>query len=250
MHFKVFEQKGIHYSKGNFKPDIKPSVQNGKLFAILSTEIYKGEIYYSIDGQDPTLQSKKYSMPVAIDSTLTLKAITVVDGAIMNKNPAQQSFVMDKAVGKNVIYSNPISSKYMADGPNSLTDGVRGTDNVEKYWHGIAGNDLIATIDLGEEESIRTISIGCLQHYRDWIMMPQWVKFEVSNDGKNFTEVKTVNNDVPSDILSAIKNFTVNFPEQKTRYIRVTAKALSGLPKGHPGEGRPAWIFADEIVVE
>lgn len=138
----------------------------------------------------------------------------------------------------------------MADGPNSLTDGVRGTEAVGKYWHGFAGKDLIATIDLGEVKDIHSISIGCLQHYRDWIMMPQWVKFEVSTNGKNFTEIKTINNSTSVDEqASVIKDFTAEFPEQKVKFIRVTAKALEALPKSHPGEGKPAWIFADEIVV-
>lgn len=249
-HFKTFDEKGLHYSKGNFKVEIKPVAQDGKLFVNLSTEIYKGEVYYTTDETVPNLQSKKYTEPLRIDSSLTLKAITVVNGKNMSMIPAQQSFVIHKAVGKNVNYTNPVSSYYMADGPNSLTDGVRGTKEVGKYWHGFEGKDLIATIDLGEEENIHTISLGCLQSYRDWIMMPRWVKFEISDDGKNFTEVQTIPNDISeNEQASTIKDFTVNFSERKTRFIRVTAKALDALPKGHPGEGKPAWIFADEIIV-
>jgi len=248
--FKAFDQKGLHYSKGNFKVDIKPSSQNGQLFVTLSTEAYKGEVYYTTNGEQPTTQSKKYTVPIRIDSSLVLKAITVVDGKVMSGVPAQQSFVMHKAIGRNVSYTNAVSRYYTADGANSLTDGVRGTDAVGKYWHGFAGKDLIATIDLGEEKSINSISIGCLQHYRDWIMMPQWVRFEVSADGKNFTEIKTLSNPVSLDEqASIIKDFTAAFPEQKVQFVRVTAKALEALPKGHPGEGKPAWIFADEIVV-
>lgn len=250
QHFKTFDEKGLHYSKGNFKVEIKPFSQDGKLFVNLSTEAYKGEMYYTTDETVPNLQSKKYTEPLRIDSSLTLKAITVVNGKNMSMIPAQQSFVIHKAVGKNVNYTNPVSSYYMADGPNSLTDGVRGTKEVGKYWHGFEGKDLIATIDLGQEENIHTISLGCLQSYRDWIMMPRWVKFEISDDGKNFTEVQTIPNDISeNEQASTIKDFTANFSERKTRFIRVTAKALDALPKGHPGEGKPAWIFADEIIV-
>ncbi|HRP16445.1 MAG TPA: discoidin domain-containing protein, partial [Ginsengibacter sp.] len=131
-----------------------------------------------------------------------------------------------------------------------LTDGIRSTDIVGKYWHGFSGKDLIATIDLGSDQDVHTISLGCLQSARDWIMMPQWVKFEVSADGNQFTEVKTVPNDVsPNEMASTIKDFKAEFPTQKVRFIRVTAKAIDGLPKGHPGEGKPGWIFADEIMV-
>ena len=249
-HFKAFDQKMLPYSKGNFKVEIKPSSQSGQLMVTLSTEAYKGDVYYTIDGTQPTLQRRKYNGPIRIDSSLTLKAITVVDGKIMSVMPAQQSFVMHKAVGKNVSYVNSVSRYYTADGPNSLTDGVRGTTAVGKYWHGFSGKDLIATIDLGEEKNIHSISLGCLQAYRDWIMMPQWVKFEGSSDGQNFTELKTVQNDVSvNEQQPTIKDFVAAFPERNARYVRVTAKVLNVLPKGHSGEGKPAWVFADEIVV-
>jgi hexosaminidase len=47
-----------------------------------------------------------------------------------------------------------------------------------------------------------------------------------------------------------INNFTATFPSLKARFVRVTAKVLNQLPKGHSGEGKPAWIFADEFIVE
>lgn len=249
-HFKAFDQKEWPYSKGNFKVDIKPASQNGQLLVTLGTEVYKGEIYYTTDGSQPTLQSRQYTQPVRIDSSLVLKAVTVVNGKVMSVVPAQQAFVLHKAIGRNVAYANPVSQYYVAEGPNSLTDGVRGTTAVGKYWHGFSGKDLIATIDLGEEKGLRSLSLGCLQNYRDWIMLPQWVKFEISTDGKSFTEVKTVANDISvNEQAAVIKDFTASFPEQKARFIRVTAKMLDQLPKGHAGEGKPAWIFADEIVV-
>lgn len=250
-HFKAFGQKGLNYSLGNFTVDIKPVSQNGNLSVALSTEAVNGDIYYTLDGAAPTTQSIKYESPVRIDSTVTLKAVTVVNGKVMGVKPAEQSFVMHKAIGRNVVYTYPVSKYYLADGPNTLTDGVRGTTAVGKYWHGINGKDLIATIDLGEEKSIHNITLGCLQNYRDWIFMPQSVKFEVSADGEYFKELETVSNPVPVDEKNAvIHDFTAAFPEQKAKFIRVTAKNLGTNPQGHPGEGQPAWLFADEIIVK
>lgn len=249
-HFKAFQQKGWNYSPGNFKVDIKPVSQSGHLFVELSAEAYGGELYYTLDGSQPTLQSAKYKAPIGITGSAVLKAVTVVGGKVRSAIPTQQHFVMHKAVGRNVTYTNPVSGSYRADGPNSLTDGVRGGEVIGKYWHSISGKDLSATIDLGVEKDVRTISIGFLQNAGDWIMMPKSVTFETSLDGKIFTEVKTLNNEVPqSQQASTIKDFKADIPQQKTRFIRMTATALSGLPKGHPGEGKPAWIFADEIIV-
>ena len=48
----------------------------------------------------------------------------------------------------------------------------------------------------------------------------------------------------------SVKNFISSFPSMKARFVRVTAKVLDQLPKGHSGEGKPAWIFSDEFIVE
>ncbi|WP_438946920.1 glycoside hydrolase family 20 protein [Sediminibacterium sp.] len=250
-HFKSFDQKGLHYSKGNFKVDIKPVLQKGILSATLATEAYQGQIYYTTDGTEPTLQSNLYTNPISIQSSVTVKAVTVVNGERKSMVPAEQKFAMHQAIGKKVNYTNPISRYYMADGPNSLTDGIKGTYAVGQFWHGIAGKDLIATIDLGDVKSIQKLSLGCLQKYADWIMMPEWVRFEVSMDGSNFSAIQTIPNPIlQQDKTPTIHDFTASFASMKARFVRVTAKVLQQLPKGHSGEGKPAWIFADEFIVE
>ena len=248
-HFLAFEKKGWNYSKGNFKADIKPESKNGQLFISLSTEAYNGKVIYTIDNTMPTREGKYYTEPIAIKSSTILKASVLVDGKIMSAVPAQQNFVMHKAIGKNVTYTNPVSKYYLADGPNSLTDGVRGMAAVGKYWHGFSAKDLIATIDLSEVKNIQSIALGCLQHYNDWIFLPQSVKFESSIDGNVFTEIKTVNNSIDINQKNAMFDFKADFPIQSVRYIRVSAKN-NLCPPGHSGAGKPGWIFADEIVVE
>jgi hexosaminidase len=104
---------------------------------------------------------------------------------------------------------------------------------------------------MGAETDVQKISIGCLQHYKDWIFLPQSVTYSVSNDGKNFTDLGTVQNTIsPDEKGFIIKDFILNFPLQKARYIRISAKNLGICPKDHPGEGKPAWLFADEIMVQ
>lgn len=247
--FKAFNQKGLHYCPGNYTVSIKPLFQDGKLLAQLSTEITGAAIYYTTDGTEPTLQSELYQHPIDIAASVTLKASTALNGRIMSLQAAHQNFVMHKAIGKNVTYTNPVSRYYMADGPNSLTDGIRGTTNVGKYWHGISEKDLVATVDLGAAIPVQHIVLGCLQKYNDWIFLPQWVKFEISTDGINYTAMKVVDN--PNDINDKEKicDFNANFPPQTARYIRVTAKN-NLCPPGHSGAGKPGWIFADEIIVE
>lgn len=248
--FVVFDQKGYNYCEGNFNVSFTPKNESGKLKVILSSEIPDAQIYYTTNGKYPDASSFLYKGPVSIDSSMSIEAVVANNGVIKSKVPSEQSFVVDKVTGLNVHYQFPPSSSYQANGPNSLTDGILGRHAVNKYWHGFAGKDLIATIEFPASTTIHEVSAGFLQRYSDWIFLPQWMKVEVSADGQNFKEVGTAMNTIsPNQAESTIKNFVVDFPSVPCRYIRVTARNLGVCPPGHPGERKPAWLFADEIVV-
>ncbi|MEI8075296.1 MAG: family 20 glycosylhydrolase [Bacteroidota bacterium] len=250
-HFNAFDQKGLHYSPGNYTVDIRPISKDNKLAVELLTESPEAKIYYTTDGSIPTISSNLYQQSFPVSSSLTVKAVTILNGKIMNLKPAEQSFVTHLALGAEVKYKTAYSKYYLANGPNTLTDGIRGKLSHSQSWHGIDNNDLVATIDLGKVKEIKSITIGCLQNYNSWIFMPASVQFEISEDGQNFVSISKVENDIPLDLKAAtIKDFKVMANSKQARYIRVTAKKIEGCPKGHPGEGKPAWIFADEIIVE
>lgn len=248
-HFTSFGQKGQHYCPGNFTVDIKPTAADGKLNVALFSDILHGTIYYTLDGTEPTLQSNRYMQPIPINQTATLKTSVAVDDQIKGVQAARQDFVIHKAIGSTVSYANPISKYYQANGPNSLTDGVRGTFSLGKYWLGISEKDLVATIDLGAIKTIQSISLGCLQKYNDWIFLPQSVRFEVSMDGSNFQEIQTISNPIDIHTREIIYDFKTNFSSRAVRYIRVTGKN-NLCPPGHSGAGKPGWIFTDEVIVE
>jgi hexosaminidase len=249
--FRYFDQKGLHYSKGNFTVNVTSQTVNGQVQAELSNEMPGTEIRYTTDGSNPDSHSLLYTGSVSIDRQLTLKAVTVWNGTVMSGTPAQQQFVMDKATGKTVSYTNPNSTYYPADGPNTLTDGIRGSLALNKHWHAFSGQDLVAVVDLQKETSISSVTLGCLQRYRDWVFLPQSVLVEVSSDGVSYSKVGELKNDIPAtEKTPLIKNFAVKFPEMKSRFIRVTAKVIDGCPPGHPGAGKPGWIFSDELIVE
>lgn len=248
-HFRKFDQKGINYSVGNFNVLIKPKSEQGKLTVDLSSEVLNGRIFYTIDNTYPNKNSLEYSNPIEIEKTTNIKAIVVNDEQVLSLIPTEQTFEIHKAIGKNVEYLHPISNSYMADGPNSLTDGVRGKMALGKFWHGMYNKDLVATIDLGNDLEISSISLGCLQHYKDWVFMPSEVKFEVSEDGILYTEIETLKNEISvNEKGSVVHDFIVKFKSQNVRHVRITAKN-NVCPLGHPGESKPAWIFVDEVIV-
>jgi len=250
-HLVGFEQKRLRYSKGNFKVDIKPIVENNSLSIALETENTDGVIYYTTDGSVPTIGSTKYEKPFVVTTSMTVKAVMALRNKVMNTKPAEQSFTFNKATGKTVKYDNVNSRYYPANGANTLTDGFRGTKDIGKQWHAFNGNDMVATIDLGTPVTVSKISLGCIQNWGQWVFFPQWVRFEVSADGVNFKEIKTVVNTVPVTVRDTqIMDFISTFEAQNVRTVRITAKNLGKCPQGHPGENQTSWLFVDEIIVE
>lgn len=96
--FKVFDQKGYHYCSGNFNVAIKPVSENGKLFVTLSTEIPDASIYYTTDGRNPDTSSHKYTNAIAVDSSFTLKAVTVVNGKVISTKTAERKLELRQPI--------------------------------------------------------------------------------------------------------------------------------------------------------
>ncbi len=249
--FRVFDQKGYNYCEGNYNVTFTPEAKQGKLSVSLSSEVPGGDIYYTTDGSYPSASSKIYQGPISIDTSVMIRAVVAVNGVVKSRGPSDQSFVKDKVSGLQVNYQFPVSRYYPANGPNSLTDGIRGRHAVNRYWHGFSGSDLVATIEMPKPTIIHEVTAGFLQRYSDWIFLPKYLEVEVSTDGVQFVKMGQTNNTIsPDDKNSIIKDLIVSFAPTECRFIRVTAKNLGVCPQGHPGEGKPAWLFADEIIVQ
>ena len=103
------------------------------------------------------------------------------------------------AVGKPIALSTEPHPSYTWKGGESLVDGKLG--NVveqERYWLGFAktpnneNGDMVATIDLGEPTDIRQVSVNCLQNTQAAIYLPKRVEIAISDDGKQFSVVETI----------------------------------------------------------
>lgn len=251
-HFRWFERQGLHYSKGTFRVEIKPQLDtlNHVLSAVLETEAEGVTLRYSLDGSEPGNLSPVYTAPIVIDRSMTIKAIATGPDVPPARANARR-FEIHQASGDPVTYAHPYSSQYAADGPNSLTDGIRGDRNFGASWHGFLGSDLVATLDLGAITTVDSVILSCLQRYESWIFLPVKVTFFTSLNGVDFIEAGTSENTLPPTEKGYIfREFGEDLKGASARYIRVAAQNPGVCPKGHPGEGKPAWLFADEIIVK
>jgi hexosaminidase len=228
-------------------------VRDGKRLIRLSTPFADQEIVYTVDGQEPTMQSPRYTGPIPIERSSLIRARVFVNG---HGCPVAEQYIMvHKAIGKllrlNSQYSD-YNPAYAAGGRLALVDGLRGSDRfADGRWQGYQGQDLNVVLDLQTPTEISSVTLGCLQDSYSWILLPSQVQFWVSDDGAQFTLAKALPDTVdPRAEGTILHDFTAQFDHLKTRYLKVIAKNRGKLPAWHHAAGGDAFIFADEIIVE
>ena len=106
-------------------------------------------------------------------------------------------------------------------------------------------------IDLGSEQPLRRVSGHFLQDYGAWIFLPRAMEVFLSSDGVNFRAAGSTTPAQGVDQRGAFETtLTVDINDHPARYVKIKSLNTQVCPAGHPGAGQPAWIFADEVMVE
>ena len=233
-----------------------PSVDKGERTFIDSTVVSLScpmggaVIYYTLDGKEPTVKSSIYRRPFLFRKNTTIKAFALKPG-LSQSYPIKAEF---KLIPKNrkVTSNTEYAGQYAAGGDVALINFIRGGENFRTgNWQGYEGVDLDLIIDLGTEQTIHKLSLGCLQDQDSWIFMPTEVIYSLSSDGKRYSEAGQVKNDTDEHTAGTVlKEFGLTLKPVKARYIHVVAKNRGTCPDWHLGAGKKAWIFVDEITME
>jgi predicted alpha-1,2-mannosidase len=208
-------------------------------------------IYYTFGTEAITLNSKRYTEAITIDSTCTIRAKLIAeDGsesgeAVCRLNKIKYPY--------NISATARVNTQYAADGLKSLFDGIYGDRNWRKGdWLGYQGQDVVLEVDLLNEKELSSIALNCIQDRAAWIFFPKYVSVYGSVDNKNFVlldsmvcEPKWVNEDV------RIYNFSSSFKKRvNCKYLRIELKNPGKLPDWHPGAGGESFLFMDELQIE
>ena len=208
-------------------------------------------VWYQIapEGAEPGPDYELYRGPFVLNRSATLYAYSQdADG--------NRSFVTRMTMKRHdtvykVTLANPSNKLYTAGGDQAVIDGIRGGTNFRTGgWQGFQGCDFDATIDLGKVKHLTKLSAGFLQDSGAWIIMPEWVEYYVSRDGKKFDKLGRLTHTLdPKDRTPRILEFTMP-TKRDARYVRVVAKNFGTLPEWHVGAGEQAHLFVDEVTIE
>jgi hypothetical protein len=157
------------------------------------------------------------------------------------------------AVGKGVKRFAPFNEQYPASGPAALNDGFRGSmDYTDGFWQGYYGTGLDINIDLGYPDTVGKVAVGFLEAPSSWIFMPDEVELAYSRDGVVY-QIMSKQSPSPAKssnpALQRKEDVTFQNLSMVARFVRIRTKGNHVCPPGHPGAGKPSWIFADEIMI-
>ena len=248
--FALYNLYGYNYGKHLFDitTSFVPNSKNKTLDVTLST-LDGADIYYTLDGTEPTASSPKYTKPVMVNESCTFKSMAI--RPIGNSVVFSEKINLNKASLKPITMLQPVNKQYEFEGAPTLVDGLRGTVNYKTgRWIAFYRNDMEAVVDLQQSTEISSAEIVTCVEKGDWVFDARGFAVEVSEDGKTYTSVAS--EDYPAmtnEDRNGLFTHTLKFDAVKTRYVKVIVKSEQSIPSWHGGKGKPGFLFIDEIIL-
>ena len=240
-------------------------MENGYPLVFLRTLYGNKDIYYTLDGSEPTKASTKYEGPFPLERSATIKAICYneYDEGVITERYLLSHLGMGAQIKLNTPFAT-YKSIYSGGGENALIDGQLGSNTTyaDGHWQGYWGDSIDVVIDFGAEKAVNEISMRFMQNTFDWILAPREIKIYTSKDGQHWSLNKRQQFDMdPRETGMRLKYYTI-IPGKTdgnpsiyigaplTRYLRVVVPNPGPLPKWHPAPGQPSYLFTDEIIIK
>ena len=158
------------------------------------------------------------------------------------------------ATDKHVTYLTQPAPQYTENGPEGMVDRIFGSANYRiGGWQGWQ-QDMVAVVELDNEQTVSQVGVDCCEHMRAWVFFPSKVVVEYSSDGQQWMPFGEVDNTAFAPVHARQEEmlthtFTVD-GRARAKFIRVTARNYGLLPQWHISAGQQAWVFVDEIIIK
>ena len=207
------------------------------------------EIRYTTNGGNPHKNSPLWKAPRLLNESTIIHA-AAFDGDHMSRI-STVDFIKVIPVS-SIRMTNLPAVRYSAAGPSTLINRQMASDDfMDGKWLGFQSEDLDATLTLTETREVSSVRLGYLYTPNSWIFEPQSLIISGSQDGKEYFELGRLNlSDINEQMINGRNEIGFTFPPKWLKYLKIHAENIGVCPPGHPGEGEPAWLFVDEILVK
>ena len=243
----IYDHYGYNYAKHIFDVACSYSVnvEKGSLEVSLST-LGNDPIYYTLDGTSP--QTKKAMLyddtPIVISSPSELK-VSVLRNGKFTKEETLFKLDCNKATFKKVNISTTLNIMQAHLPHEILTDGIVGSLRCDDYrWMSCTGR-MSLVLDLGKSESFSRIGWTALNSQSENILVPQNVKIQISEDGKQYCTILDIEKNHEIQAQQSVEYISEEVEKQTARYIKMDFDSYK-----YPDKSSPSWVFLSELTVE
>ena len=243
----IYDHYGYNYAKHIFDVACSYSVnvEKGSLEVSLST-LGNDPIYYTLDGTSP--QTKKAMLyddtPIMISSPSELK-VSVLRNGKFTKEETLFKLDCNKATFKKVNISTTLNIMQAHLPHEILTDGIVGSLRCDDYrWMSCTGR-MSLVLDLGKSESFSRIGWVALNSQSENILVPQNVKIQTSEDGKQYCTILDIEKNHEIQAQQSVEYISEEVGKQTARYIKMDFDSYK-----YPDKSSPSWVFLSELTVE
>ena len=243
----IYDHYGYNYAKHIFDVACSYSVnvEKGSLEVSLST-LGNDPIYYTLDGTSP--QTKKAMLyddtPIVISSPSELK-VSVLRNGKFTKEETLFKLDCNKATFKKVNISTTLNIMQAHLPHEILTDGIIGSLRCDDYrWMSCTGR-MSLILDLGKSESFSRIGWVALNSRSENILVPQNVKIQISEDGKQYCTILDIEKNHEIKAEQSVERISEEVGAQTARYIKMDFDSYK-----YPDKTSPSWVFLSELIVE
>lgn len=243
----IYDHYGYNYAKHIFDVACSYSVnvEKGSLEVSLST-LGNDPIYYTLDGTSP--QTKKAMLyddtPIVISSPSELK-VSVLRNGKFTKEETLFKLDCNKATFKKVNISTTLNIMQAHLPHEILTDGIIGSLRCDDYrWMSCTGR-MSLVLDLGKSESFSRIGWVALNSQSENILVPQNVKIQISEDGKQYCTILDIEKNHEIKAEQSVERISEEVGAQTASYIKIDFDSYK-----YPDKTSPSWVFLSELIVE
>lgn len=243
----IYDHYGYNYAKHIFDVACSYSVnvEKGSLEVSLST-LGNDPIYYTLDGTSS--QTKKAMLyddtPIVISSPSELK-VSVLRNGKFTKEETLFNLDCNKATFKKVNISTTLNIMQAHLPHEILTDGIIGSLRCDDYrWMSCTGR-MSLVLDLGKSESFSRIGWVALNSQSENILVPQNVKIQISEDGKQYCTILDIEKNHEIKAEQSVERISEEVGAQTARYIKMDFDSYK-----YPDKTSPSWVFLSELIVE
>lgn len=213
------------------------------------------QIYYTLDGSQPTTASPVYTQPLKITQTCLVRTLVVDETG--REIYDSKEVLAHKGIGSCTNVSGKCSTyrpEYSGSGWRTLSDGEFGSESYrDGKWRGYQDEDVVLSYYFSSTPTteVNTIKVRYLQNFYDWILAPQDVIVSYG-DGLHKEELLLPAFHFDVEQVSGNRIGVLELKDLGIRCgtLTVRIKNPGPLPAPHGAAGSPSFIFLDEVVIE